>query len=71
MIVNRWIILDPKGDRPYTSSIPPVSLVRSPGMRVYRIEADEPEPVPVDGVLRWDEVGDLLSGYEKHERTGS
>lgn len=52
MIVNTYLVLDPKGDRPYTTTSPPTTLLRTPGMRVYRVETEVPEPVPVDGVLR-------------------
>ncbi len=52
MIVNIWVTLDPKGDRPYVSTSPPTTLARLPGMQVFLVEVFIPDPVPVDGVLQ-------------------
>lgn len=52
MIVNVYITIDPKGDRPYVStSPPPKDLDRSKGIKVYLVEAHIPEK-NVDGVQR-------------------
>jgi hypothetical protein len=49
MIVNVWLVLDPKGDRPYVQTHPPTTLARQPGMRVLHYELNVPEPVPAEG----------------------
>ena len=52
MIVNVWLIIDPKYDRPFVSTRPPAdTLERSPETRVLRYELFVPEPVPVDAVV--------------------
>lgn len=39
MIVTGYCILEPRGDRPYFSSTPPPdTLSKKPGVRVYRLE---------------------------------
>jgi len=52
MIVNVWLIIDPKYDRPFVSTRPPVAtLERSPETKVLRYELFVPEPAPVDAIL--------------------
>jgi len=52
MIVNVWLIIDPKYDRPFVATRPPPdTLARSPETKVLRYELVVPEPVHVDAVL--------------------
>lgn len=52
MIVNVWLIIDPKYDRPFISTRPPAAtLERSSETKVLRYELFVPEPVPVDAIL--------------------
>jgi len=51
MVVNVYITIDPKGDRPYVSTQPPPKeLDRSKGVKVYLVEAFIPDEPRVDGV---------------------
>lgn len=46
MIKCLWAVIDPKLDRPFFSyDPPPVTLERTPGMRVIRYEYELPNPV--------------------------
>lgn len=52
MVVNAWLILSPKADRPYLMTHPPPpEMERFEGVRVLRYELHVPEPVPVEQVL--------------------
>lgn len=52
MNITGYVVLDPKGDRPYFSSNPPPStLDRSGGVRVFSFTVEVPDPVPLDGTL--------------------
>lgn len=51
MIVNAYLVIDPKGDRPYLSTQPPNTLDKKPGIRVYHYmlhvpDTHEPDAVP-------------------------
>lgn len=50
MIVNIYVTIDPKGDRPYVSTNPPKDLDRSKGVTVHLVEARIPDSVPIDSV---------------------
>ncbi len=50
MIVNAYVVIDPKGDRPYLSTKLAPDLDRSK-VKVYHYVLNVPEDPPVDNVL--------------------
>lgn len=53
MIVNLWLIHDPKWgpERLFVQSTPPTELQRGEQTRVFQVNVAVPEPVPVDDCL--------------------
>lgn len=59
MIVNAWLIIDSKGDRPYLCTHEPKNLELRPGVRVLRYELVVPDALnaEVGGRVLAAEVG--------------
>lgn len=70
MLVSKWLVLDPKGDRPYLQDFPPVTLQRTPEMRVYRVQVQVAEPVPIDGLLSAEEAHRFMELFRKGKMPG-
>lgn len=52
MIVNVWMVIDPKYDRPFVMTHPPAdTMQRTEQTQVLRFECHVPEPTPVDEVI--------------------
>ena len=51
ILVTGWLVLDPKGDRPYFWNRPPSDLERRPGMEVHQFTLEVPSHIPVDTFL--------------------
>ena len=50
MMLDIWIVVDPKGDRPYVSTTPPTTLDRKGGtVKVYKTVVGLPDPMTPDG----------------------
>lgn len=62
MIENWWAVIDPELDRPFfSSSPPPDTLKRKPGLQVIRFEVKVAEPAAVDHVLPAASIEDMRS----------